>query len=206
MTPNANHGGFPLHHFVRNDTQNSKTNGCIRTFYLSNDCCTISDIYSLGQSCMRDMIGKVWIQTRNTTTYRYILCILTLVTQKIQVICRRCTYRMTAILLEISIFFVRAGYETRMPSCTSKHASQSLSDKPFLRTQCTQTQHLKTSGHMWTFSISKDYYNIGDIFCMVQGCTRDPTGELRPKTRIGCSLIHVFVYCKLVSTSTVVTC
>ena len=39
---------------------------------------------------------------------------------------------MTALLLEMHIACVRAGYEIRMVSYTSKHASQSLSDKPFL--------------------------------------------------------------------------
>ena len=38
---------------------------------------------------------------------------------------------MTALLLEISIFCVRAGCEIRMESYASKHALQFLSDKPF---------------------------------------------------------------------------
>ena len=49
-------------------------------FYLLNDCSSIGDIYSHGYSCMRDMMGELWIQTRNATTFRYILCVLTLVT------------------------------------------------------------------------------------------------------------------------------
>ena len=31
----------------------------IRTFYLSNDCFIIGDIYSLGQSCMGDMFSEL---------------------------------------------------------------------------------------------------------------------------------------------------
>ena len=44
---------------------------------------------------------------------------------------------------------------------------------------------------MWTFSISNNCY-IQRHFCVVYNCTRDPTGELWPKTRIGHSLIQ---YC-----------
>ena len=72
------------------------------------------------------------MQTPIATTFRYdILCVLTLVTPKQQVVCGRSTFRMTALLSEMSIICVRAGYEVRMASYASKHASQSLSDKPF---------------------------------------------------------------------------
>ena len=59
----------------------------------------------------------LWVQTRNVTTFRYnILCILTLVTRKLQVVCWRSTYPMTALLSEMSIFSVRAGCKLRMAS------------------------------------------------------------------------------------------
>ena len=77
-----------------------------------------------------------------------------------------------------------------MVSYASKHASQCLSDKQFVRIQCTQTCNLKTSGYMWTFSISNDCCIIGDILCVVQTCTSDPTGELQPETCISHSLIQ----------------
>ena len=41
-------GGFSVCHFVRNYTHNSISKGGIRTFYLSNDCSTIREIYCLG--------------------------------------------------------------------------------------------------------------------------------------------------------------
>ena len=111
---------------------NSKNKGHIRPFYLSNDCSTVEDIYSLGYSCMWINIAELWVQTRITTTFRYdILCVLTLVTQKLQVICGHSTYRMTAILSEMSIFCVRAEFEKQKASYASKHTLQSLSDKPF---------------------------------------------------------------------------
>ena len=76
------------------------------------------------------MIGELWIQTRITITFRYnILCILTLVTQKLKVVCRRSTYQMTALLSEIYIFCVRAECEIWIASYASKHASQSISEK-----------------------------------------------------------------------------
>ena len=83
---------------------------------------------------MRDTIGELWIQTLIVTTSGYdILCVLTLVTRKLQAVCGRFTYRMTALLLEMSIFCGRAGCEIWMASYASKHASQSPFDKPFLR-------------------------------------------------------------------------
>ena len=63
--------------FVHNYTHNSITKGGIRTFYLSNDCSNIRDIYSLGYSYMQDAIGKISIQTQKVITLRYtILCLL----------------------------------------------------------------------------------------------------------------------------------
>ena len=60
--------------------------------------------------------------------FRYnILCIFTLVTRKLQVVCWRSTYRMTALLSEMSIFCVRAGCQVWMVRYASKHALQSLS-------------------------------------------------------------------------------
>ena len=140
---------------------------------------------------MPDMNGELWIQSRNATTFRYtILCILTLVTPKLMVVCWRCTYRMSARLPQMSIICVRGGCKILMARYASKCASQSLRDKPFLRIQCTQTNNLKTSGHIWKFSILNDFYVIGDIYCVVCSCTRDLTGELRSETSIGRSLIR----------------
>ena len=47
------HGGFPVCHFVRNYTHNSISKGGIRGVYLSNDCSTIEDIYSLVRAYVR---------------------------------------------------------------------------------------------------------------------------------------------------------
>ena len=68
---------------------NSKTKGRVRMVYLSNDCSTIGDMYSFGQSCMWDTISELWILTPIAITFRYgILCVHTLVTRKLQVVCR----------------------------------------------------------------------------------------------------------------------
>ena len=148
---------------------------------------------------MQVTIGKLWVQTCITTTFWYdILCVLALVTRKLQLVFGRSTYWMTALLSEMSISCVRAGCKIQMASYTSKHASQSLCDKPFLCIHCTKTHNSKTSGHMWTFSISNDCSIITDILCVVYICTRDLTGELWPETCTGCSLIQHCV-CILVS-------
>ena len=132
---------------------------------------------------MRDKIDKLWVQTRIATIFHYdIVYVLSLIIRKLQVVCGRSTYRMTVLHSEMSVFYVRAGCEIPMASYTSKRASQSLSDKPFLRIYSvlrhihTHTCSLKTSGHMWTFSISNNCYIIRDVLCVVYSCTRDPTG------------------------------
>ena len=81
---------------------------------------------------MRDTIGELWIQTQIATTFRYdILYVFKVVTAKLQVVSRRSTYRMTALLSKMYILCVRAECEIRMVSYASKHALQSLSDKPY---------------------------------------------------------------------------
>ena len=47
MAPKTRRGGFSIRYFVPNYMHNSKTTGGITTFYLSNDCSTIGDIYFL---------------------------------------------------------------------------------------------------------------------------------------------------------------
>ena len=80
---------------------------------------------------MRDKIGELWIQTRITTSFDWHLCVLAVITWKLQVLYGRSMYRKTALLLKMSLFCVRAGCEIRLASYGSKHSSQFLSDKPF---------------------------------------------------------------------------
>ena len=134
-------------------------------FHLSNNCSTIGGIYSLSQSCMRYMIGELWIQTCIATTFRYnILCVLTRITRKLQVVCRHATYWMTALLSKMFIFFVRAGCEIWMASYVSKHALQSLSDKPLLCIQILRhiTWKLQvirgSSAHRMTATLSETFF------------------------------------------------
>ena len=128
--------GFSIRNFVHNYTCNLKTIGHISMFYLSHNCFTIEVIYSLGQSCMWDTIGELWTQTHIATTFQYnSLCVLTLVTPKLQVACGHSTYPTTVLLPEMSIFCVRAGCEIWLTSYASKHTSESLSDKSFVHIQ-----------------------------------------------------------------------
>ena len=92
----------------------------VYTFYLSNNCSTMGDIYSLGYRCMQNMIGELQIQTRIAITFQYgILCALTVVTWKQQVICECSTYQTTALVSEMSIFCVRVGCKIQNVSYTS---------------------------------------------------------------------------------------
>ena len=48
---------------------NSISKGDIKTFYLSNNCSTIKDIYSFSRSCVLDTIGELSVQTPNATYF-----------------------------------------------------------------------------------------------------------------------------------------
>ena len=81
---------------------------------------------------MRDTIGELWTQIRIATTFGYdILGVLTLVKRKLQVARGRSTQRTTALPSEMCILCVRVGLEMQVASYASKHASQSLSNRPF---------------------------------------------------------------------------
>ena len=83
------------------------------------------------------MIDELWIQALNATTFQYtILCVFTLIARKLQVVCWRSRYWMTALLTEMSIFCVRGGCKILIARYTSKCALQSLSDKPLSHIQC----------------------------------------------------------------------
>ena len=142
---------FSIHHFVRTYTHNLKTKGRIRMLYLTNDCSTIGEIYFLGYNCMRDTIGKLWIQTRIATSFQYdILCIFILVTWKLQVVYGPSTSWMTALLSEMPIFCIRAGYAIWLASYGSKHVSQCLSGKQFVRMYTHITWKVQVI--YWTFA------------------------------------------------------
>ena len=47
MDPNMHRNHFAIRRFLRTYTRNSKTTGCMRTFYISKDCFTITDVYIL---------------------------------------------------------------------------------------------------------------------------------------------------------------
>ena len=105
MAPSTFCSLFPASRFVHTYMHNLKTKGRIRMFYLSNNCSTIGDVYSLSQSCMQDRNGKLWIRTCITNIFQhYILYVLTLITRKVQFVCRSSTYRMNALLSVMSNF------------------------------------------------------------------------------------------------------
>ena len=73
--------------------------------------------------------------------FRYnTMCLITLITWKLQVVYGCSTYWTTALQLEMSIFCVRTECEIWLVSYGSKHALQSVSDKPFV---CTYMHNLK---------------------------------------------------------------
>ena len=68
--------------------------------------------------------GELWLQTRITVTFWYtILCILTCITWKLQVVYEHSTYQMTVLLSEMSISWVRSAFEMWLVRYGSKHSS-----------------------------------------------------------------------------------
>ena len=87
---------------------------------------------------MWDTMGELWIQTDIATTFwNDILCVLTLLTQKIHVVYGCSTYWTIALLLEMSFFYVTVGCEIWMLTYGSKHAPQSLSISHLCICTCT---------------------------------------------------------------------
>ena len=142
MAQNMCHSGFPIHHFVHNYMHNSITKGWYK------DILPIEQLlyYRRYLFCWLELYARFDRQVTNPNTHRnhfrirHFVRILTLVTRKLRVVCGRSTYPTTTLLLRISIFCVRAVCKIQMASYACKHDSQSLSDKPFLRRQCTWTQ------------------------------------------------------------------
>ena len=76
MAPNTCRGGFIICHFVHNYTHNSKTEGRIRTFYLSNDSSTIGDISSLELQVRYNIyISLYGTQLRRITKVTYLMTV-----------------------------------------------------------------------------------------------------------------------------------
>ena len=84
---------------------------------------------------MWNMIGKLWTQTPIATTFWYdILCVLTLVTWKLQVVCRA-LYMLNDCSAIRDVYFLCSSWRhIRLTSYASKHTSHSLSGKPFVHT------------------------------------------------------------------------
>ena len=136
MAPKMWRSLFLIHHIVHSYMHNSKTKGRISTFYLSK------------KRYMWDRNGELWIQRHITTTFwYYISCLLILITRKLQVVCRRSTYQMTALLSLMINFCVRTGCEIWLSSYGSKHAPQSLSDKPLCMLYKHKSKNIGPYGH-----------------------------------------------------------
>ena len=100
-------------------------------------------------------------------------------------------------------FNVRGRCDVQLAYYSSKHITQFFSNQPFV---WSYTHDLKTTGYVWTFSTSNDFFNIAHIPCVVKSCKRDPTEALRPQTCIGHSLIQHCVSILQASTYNTVWC
>ena len=145
--------------------QLEKTKGHKRTFYYR----TIGLLLEISILCVRAVceIGSMsygsecpWQPLSKMTFCAY----LHPLTQKLLVVYGCSRHRMNPLLFKMSIFCVRAVCKMWMLSYGSKHLLHSIFNKALVRTLM---HTLKTSDQNWTFSISNDYYTIGDILCVV---------------------------------------
>ena len=122
--------------FVRTYIHNSKTTGCIRTFYLSNNCSTIGDDFSRLELYAR----YDWrVMTSNMHHSLFLichLCVLLHITWKLQVVCGHSAYQMTALLPNTFLVCFRVAWETRLAKYSPWHASWSFSDTTLSRVHC----------------------------------------------------------------------
>ena len=117
-------------HFLKDilcivDTHNSKTTGCMPTFYISRLLYYRRCLF-LCQSWMQDMNGKLRLQAHITVfaiSHLYVYNVLRHITWKLQVICGRSAYRTTAILSEAFFVWFRVALEIRLESYSSRNAT-----------------------------------------------------------------------------------
>ena len=126
MASNMHYGLFPICILCANYTHNSKTKDRIRTFYFSNNCSTIEDIYFLVRPVCEIRSASYGSKHASQPLFDTAFCVCTYARHsKLQVVCRHSTYQTTSSPSDTSIFCVRAGCKIRLASYDSKHASSS---------------------------------------------------------------------------------
>ena len=175
-----------LRYFVHTYMHNSKSKGHIRTFYLSSDCSATRDGHFLVRAVWKLRLANYGSKHITVSSQYHILCALTLITRKLQDVYKHSTYWMTALLSEMTIFWVRAGCGIRLVSYGLKHVLQSLFNVTF----CTHLHNLKTT-HVWTFRILKNSSTPWEIPCVVYAIAWEiQVDSYCPRHALGGSLIQ----------------
>ena len=176
------------------NTHNLKTKGCIRTSHLSNYCATIVSIFQVRAVCELRSASYGFKRVSQLFFRSDILCVYILITRKLHAghiwmffISNECST-----IAEMSIFGARTECKIRLVSYGSKYALQSLFDKPFMGIY---THNLKLhKSYIDVLHIKRLLYYRRHCLCDLE-LLRDPTGELRPQTLIGRSLIQHLCAC-----------
>ena len=102
---------------------NLQATGHIRTFYEVNECSTIGDVYFLGQSCMWDVIDKLWLEICITVSFNKPFVRTYTHNLKLHITygCSACWT--TALLLEIFLVWFRGAWQIWLESYSPKHTS-----------------------------------------------------------------------------------
>ena len=120
MNPNMECNHFPIHHFVRIYTCNSKTTGRMPTFYILNDCSTIGDVFL----CVSRGGCKILMARYASNVYHslipishfWIYSVLRHKTWKFEVICGHSAHWTTPILSETFFVVFRFALEIQLES------------------------------------------------------------------------------------------
>ena len=111
--------------YVCTYAHNFKTTGCIWTFYISNNCSTIGDVYFLGKSCMWNRYDS-WVMVLNMYHSLFPichLCALICITWKLQVVYGCSAYWITTLLSEAFLAWFKVKWEIWPESYSPRHAS-----------------------------------------------------------------------------------
>ena len=123
MSPNTHCNLFPIWHFVCTYTHISKSIGCVRMFYISNNSSTIRDVYFLCQSSIQGMNGKLWLQTCITVSlYKPLVCTY-IHNLKVPFVHGSSGYWMTALSPKTFVVWFGVAWEFQLESNSPRHAS-----------------------------------------------------------------------------------
>ena len=145
-----------------------KTTGRIRMFYMYSTYRATALLLEMSIFWVRAVceikISELWLQTHIADSFWYnILRIITLITQKLQVVYGHSTYWMTALLSRMPVFWVKAACKIWL----ARHGSKMHCKFFPIHHLLLLTHNLETTSCIWTFCLLNNCSTIEGISCVV---------------------------------------